>query len=181
MYNFPQLCFGKWLLGFSDHFARGSTFVLLQTATNTTNKTRYIWCAVAPKRKCWAVASPAYSTFITQLTKTNKSEVKNLDCNWVGESYCLKKKMVRFIAADRWKWLMAIRKRKRGVSGCSVCLSTHVVRATLLMSDNVTLQNTSLWFSMIVLLNPFISVKQPWWAAQLCLVWCLITVFKKTQ
>lgn len=40
------------------------------------------------------------------------------------------------------------------VASFFVCLSTHFLRATNLMSDNVTLQNTSLWFSMIVLCCP---------------------------
>lgn len=159
-YNFPKLCSGKWMLGFSDHFARGlgSTFVLLQTTANTTNKTRYLKCAAAPKRKRWA--SPAYSTFITQQTTTNKkhmlARLKILIV--IGWGVLLARtKMVQFIAAVRLngKWLMSISERRREVSGCSVCLSTHVVRASLLMSDNVTLQNTSLWFSMIVFLNPF--------------------------
>lgn len=37
----------------------------------------------------------------------------------------------------------------------------NLLRATNLMSDNVTLQNTSLWFSMIVLLS---SLSQ--WSSQ---------------
>lgn len=92
----------------------------------------------------------AYFTHIMQHTKKKKnppyghvSKVKNLILYCAYNALQFKQYILER-ENEKGDILKGNKKKTYYVASFFVCLSTHFVRATNLMSDNVTLQNTSL-------------------------------------